>query len=132
MESALSTQRCEQTRFTAHVIAPPDRRGQPIRGHLRACQSGYGSTPARLEIAIDSPRGARVTSAPTESLGKTPSGNTTRNGQIGGALVGGILMGIPGFFIGYSVGAGAGIARQVAEDIRHVQIPSGALLTLRL
>jgi hypothetical protein len=132
LDGELSTQHCERTRFTARVVAPPARRGEPVTGRVIRCDAGYGPTPARLDLRVDAPAHARVTSAPIEPLGKSPDSQPIRNGAVGGAVVGAVLMGIPGAWLGYSVGGGGGIVKEVANQRNQARIPAGALLTLRI
>lgn len=129
LDDELSTRGCERTRFTARVVAPPEHRGEPVRGRVTRCEAGYAATPARLELAVDTPN-ARVTAVPLEPLARSPDSEPQRNGAVGGTVVGAVLMGLPGAFIGYTVGKTAGIGKEVASDRQHVRIPKGALLTL--
>jgi hypothetical protein len=129
IDDELSTKNCDHTHFTARVVAPPEHRGERVRGHVIRCDNGYGPTPARLDLAIDWPP-SHVTAAPLEPLVKSPDGKPERSGAIGGVVIGAALMGLPGAVIGYSIGKVGGSAKEVLGDRQQVRIPKGALLTL--
>jgi hypothetical protein len=129
IDDELSTKNCDHTHFTARVVAPPESRGQRVRGRVTRCAGGYGPTPARLDLAIDSPP-SHVTAVPLEPLVKSPDGKPERSGAIGGTVIGAALMGLPGAVVGYGIGKVAGSTKEVVSDRQQVRIPKGALLTL--
>jgi hypothetical protein len=146
---ALSVDRlADQTRagapFAATVEAPILDEGGRVRvpggaiihGHVAKLSRGLGPRRATIELAVDRfegrPLQGRVVEAEVQQLHDSDTGAEVDTTAFWGALVGGLVAGVPGVAVGHAFGGGAGALSAGGDQETEGWVQAGSLITVEL
>jgi hypothetical protein len=118
---------------TGRVLLAP---GALVRGRITVLERGEGAGTPHVELAVDSldgrPFDGRVAEVEVQRLVHEEAGRDVDSAAYSGALLGGLLFGVPGVFVGMAFGSSNAGVQAVRERKVEGWISAGSLITVEL